>query len=483
MASRGIGINDVCNAVNNRNVELPLGTLYGADKSATVLANGQLMRGDQYMPLIVAYRNGHPTRLRDIGKAVNSVENNKVAAWFFNGKSQQRAIVLAVQRQPGTNTVEVANSVKALLPQFHNVIPASVSLEVFRDNSEIIREAFNDVQFTMGLTVALVVMVIFLFLRNFWATAIPSIALPVAIVGTFAVMWVLGYSLDNLSLMALTLSIGFVVDDAIVMLENIVRHMEMGETRLQASFDGAKEIGFTIVSMTLSLAAVFLPVMLMSGIVGRLLREFSVCIGVAVIVSGVISLTLTPMMCSRLLKEPRKIRHGPLYRLTEAGFNLMLKIYDVTLRGALRFHPLTFATALVVLAASVLLLLQVKLDFIPLEDQGQIMIQTEAAQDVSFDAMVAYQMQAAKILREDPNIQCFFTAAGAGGPNPTADNGRLFMTLKPKKPTAPVELYLSVLDWMNAKLGAHFNTTRGTRELSIDDVIADSGRNSITSRG
>ena len=473
LAARGIGIDEVAQAISDQNVNLPLGALYGPDKMATVQANGQLTRADQYMPLIVSYRNGQPTRLREIGKAVDSVENDKTAAWFFNGQSQPRSIILAVQRQPGTNTVQVAQAVKGLLPQFRDKMPASVALEVFRDNSLNIEESANDVQFTLLLTLTLVIMVIFLFLRNFSATAIPSLTLPVSIIGTFAVMYALDYSLDNLSLMALTLSIGFVVDDAIVMLENIVRHMEMGKPRLQAALDGAKEIGFTIVSMTLSLAAVFLPVLLMSGIVGRLFREFAVCIGVAVLVSGFVSLTLTPMMCSRFLKDQHRVHHGLLYRMTEAAFQAALRFYDVTLRGALRFHFLTFLIAVGILGASVWLFFQVPMGFIPSEDQGQVMIQTEAAQDVSFDAMVGYQDKLSKIVRKDPSVERFFSAAGAGGASSLANNGRLFLTLKKRKPSKPYELYLSFLDELNSILGTHFNTTRGTRELSADEVIQE----------
>jgi len=472
MAARGIGIDEVAKAISDQNVNLPLGTLYGPDKMASVQANGQLTRASQYMPLIVSTHGG-PTRLREIGKAVDSVENDKTAAWFFNGKVMPRAVILAIQRQPGTNTVQVAQAVKDLLPQFRDKMPASVALEIFRDNSVNIEDSANDVQFTLLLTLALVVMVIFLFLRNFSATVIPSLTLPVSIIGTFAVMYVLDYSLDNLSLMALTLSIGFVVDDAIVMLENIVRHMEMGKSRMQAAMDGASEIGFTIVSMTLSLAAVFIPVLLMSGLVGRLFREFAVCIGVAVLVSGFVSLTLTPMMCSRFLKDPRRVRHGLMYRMTEAGFQATLRFYDVTLRGALRFHFLTFLIAIAILAASVWLFFQVPMGFIPSEDQGQIMVQTEGAQDASFDAMVGYQMKLSKIVQKDSNVERFFTAAGAGGASSLANNGRLFLTLKKRKPSAPYELYLSALDKLNSTFGAHFNTTRGTRALSADEVIAE----------
>jgi HAE1 family hydrophobic/amphiphilic exporter-1 len=473
MATRGIGIDEVANAVVAQNVNLPLGVLYGPNKVATVQANGQLTKADQYMPVIVSYHNGQPTRLRDIGKAVDSVENDKTAAWYFNGKTRPRAIVLAVQRQPGTNTIEVAQAVKDLLPQFRDVMPAAVSMQILRDNSLIIKESASDVQFTLVLTLALVVMVIFLFLRNLSATVIPSLTLPVAIVGTFAIMYALSYSLDNLSLMALTLSIGFVVDDAIVMLENIVRHMEMGKSRMQASLDGSKEIGFTIVSMTLSLAAVFIPVLFMSGLVGRLLREFAVCIGVAVLVSGFVSLTLTPMLCSRFLKDQHLVHHGLMYRITEAGFQAMVRFYDATLRLALRFHWMTAAVGLAVLVGTVWLASRVPMGLFPTEDQGQIRIRTEAAQDISFDAMVEHQQKLAEIVSKDPNVARFMSSAGAGGPTALGNTGMLFLVLKQKKPSLPGEIALTVENKMNSIFGTHFDTTRGTRDLSADEVIAE----------
>ncbi|MGA2991928.1 MAG: efflux RND transporter permease subunit, partial [Candidatus Korobacteraceae bacterium] len=297
LASRQIGIDEVVTAVQKGNVDEPTGTLFGAHQAITVNnPNGQLWRAKDYRPLIVAYRNGSPVRLAELGQVIDSVENDKTASWYGTSKSMDRAMVLAIQRQPGTNTVEVVNHIKALFPQFRLQIPAAVHFEILYDRSESIRDSVNDVKFTLLLTICLVILVIFLFLRNISATLIPSMALPMSIVGTFAVMYLLGFSLDNLSLMALTLSVGFVVDDAIVMLENIVRHMEMGKARLEAALAAAKEIGFTIVSMTLSLVAVFIPVLFMSGIVGRLLHEFSVTIVVAILISGFVSLTLTPML-------------------------------------------------------------------------------------------------------------------------------------------------------------------------------------------
>ena len=321
LATRGIGIDEVSMAVSKANVNLPTGTLYGAYKAFTVQATGQLTEAAAYRPIIVTYRNGKPVRLEELGRVIDGVENDKIAAWF----SDQRAVNLAIQRQPGTNTVEVARAIRELLPTFRAQLPASVSLHLMYDRSDSIQESVNDVKFTLVLALAMVVLVIFLFLRNLSATVIPSLAMPMSIVGTFTAMYLMGFSLDNLSLMALTLSLGFVVDDAIVMLENIVRHMEMGESPREAAFKGSKEVGFTIVSMTLSLAAVFIPVLFMGGIIGRLFHEFAVTIGVAVLVSGVVSLTLAPMLCSRFLRPPSAVHHGRLYGLSEKGFQLMLR--------------------------------------------------------------------------------------------------------------------------------------------------------------
>ena len=320
LASRGLGINEVADAVKKENVNLPTGTLYGAHQAFTVQATGQLTTAAAYRPLIVAYRDGQPVRLSDLGQVLNSVSNDKIASWY----KTSRAIVLAIQRQPGTNTIEVVDSINKLLPSVRSQIPASVKIVTLYDRSVTIRESVNDVQFTLLLALGLVIMVIFLFLRNFSATVIPSLALPMSIVGTFSVMYLLDYSLDNLSLMALILCVGFVVDDAIVVLENIVRHMEMGETPFEAAINGSREIGFTILSMTLSLAAVFIPVFFLGGILGRLLHEFAVTIAAAILVSGFVSLTLTPMLCSRFLRPPREERHGRLYDLTERFFQGML---------------------------------------------------------------------------------------------------------------------------------------------------------------
>src|SRR5437667_7495613 len=309
LAARQIGINEVETALRAWNVNTPTGSITGPHKTFTLQATGQLMNAAEYQNMIVSYRNGAPVRLRELGAIVDGVEDERTASWFYTRDSAQRAITLGIQRQPGTNTIAVADAVKALLPQFRLELPTSVHMDVLYDRSDTIRESYRDVQYTMLLTLALVIMVIFVFLRNVWATVIPSLALPFSIIGTFSLMYFLDYSLDNLSMMALILSVGFVVDDAIVMLENIFRHVEMGEHPLQASLVGSREIGFTIVSMTLSLAAVFIPVLFMGGVLVRLFREFSVTICVGVLISGVVSVTLTPMLCSRFLKKPKHVKH------------------------------------------------------------------------------------------------------------------------------------------------------------------------------
>ena len=428
LAAYGVGIDEVADAIDQANVNLPTGTLNGEHQSYTILASGQLAEAKDYRPIIVAYRNGRPVRLESLGKVLDSVQNDKVASWFNN----TRAVVLAIQRQPGANTVEVVDAIKKLLPHFKVQLPASVDVSILYDRSQSIRESVHDVQFTLLLTICLVVLVIFLFLRNLSATVIPSLALPMSIVGTFAVMYLLGYSVDNLSLMALTLSVGFVVDDAIVMLENIVRHMENGEAPMQAALKGSREIGFTIISMTLSLAAVFIPVLFMGGILGRLLHEFAVTIAVAVLVSGFVSLTLTPMLCSRFIRPPREHRHGRLYAASERFFDSVHNIYDRSLKLVLRHRLITVAVSLIVLIATAWMFVVIPKGFFPTEDTGQIFGSTEAAQDISFEAMQERQLAVAKIVSEDPNILGFMSSIGASGSTPTANAGRIFMRLKPR---------------------------------------------------
>jgi hydrophobic/amphiphilic exporter-1 (mainly G- bacteria), HAE1 family len=428
LAAYGVGIDEVAQAVQAGNVNLPTGTLNGQHQAFTILANGQLTRAADYRPLIVAYRNGNPIRLEQLGRVTDSVQNDKIASWFNN----TRAIVLSIQRQPGANTVEVVDNIKRLLPRLREQIPASVNIEILYDRSESIRASVNDVQFTLLLTVCLVVLVIFLFLRNLAATIIPSLALPMSIIGTFAVMALLGYSLDNLSLMALTLCVGFVVDDAIVMLENIVRHIENGEPAFEAALKGSREIGFTIISMTLSLAAVFIPVLFMGGILGRLLHEFAVTIATAVLVSGFVSLTLTPMLTSRFVRSAHSKKHNRIYDASEKFFDGMRNTYDRTLQIMMRHRSITLLVSLAVLMATGVLFYVIPKGFFPTEDTGQIRATTEAAQDISFEAMREHQIAAAKIVGADTNVAGFMSSIGAGGPNATANNGRMFMRLKPR---------------------------------------------------
>jgi len=427
LASRGVGIDEVQQAIASANVNLPTGTLYGKDRLYAVQASGQLLDAAAYRPIIVSYRNGAPIRLNQLGGVIDGVQSDKVAAWF----KDKRGIVLAIFRQPGTNTIEVVNSIRKLLPTFRAEVPAGVSMEVLFDRSVTIRQSVEEVQFTLVLALALVVMVIFLFLRNLSATLIPSVALPMSIVGTFAVMYALGYSLDNISLMALTLCVGFVVDDAIVMLENITRHMESGKSRLQATFDASKEIAFTILSMTISLAAVFLPVLFMGGILGRLLHEFAVTIIAAVLISGFVSLTLTPMMCARLLRPAHQSAHGPLYRAFERGFDSARDVYRATLSWSLRHARLTILVFLAITLATGYMFKHMPKGFLPPEDTGQIFCFTEAPQDISFDAMAKLQQQVSEIIRSNPNVEAVMSFIGAAGLNSSLNLGRMFITLKP----------------------------------------------------
>ena len=428
LAARQIGIDEVMNAVQRGNVNLPIGTLSGPNQAFTLQANGQLMNAAAYRSLVVTYRNGSPVRLGDLGKVLDSVENNKIAGWFNNN----RAIILAVFRQPGANVVEVVDAIKKLLPGLHAQIPPSVNLEILFDRTQSIRESVEDVEFTLFLTLCLVVLVIFLFLRNVSATVIPSLALPMSIIGTFGAMYLLDYSLDNLSLMALTLCVGFVVDDAIVMLENIVRHMEMGKRPFQAALEGSKEIGFTIVSMTLSLVAVFIPVLFMSGILGRLFREFAVTISVAILVSGFVSLSLTPMLCSRFLRPPGERKHNRLYAVSERFFDGMLRAYERSLQWVLQRRLATLIASGVILAVTAYLFVAIPKGFIPSTDISQIIGSTEAAQGTSFDEMVRKQQALAAIVAEDPNVEAFMSRVGGGGSDSAGNAGRLFIRLKPR---------------------------------------------------
>ncbi|MDP1610509.1 MAG: efflux RND transporter permease subunit [Sulfuritalea sp.] len=427
LSSRGIGIDELQAAVKNSNVNQPLGTLDGARQSFALQANGQLLNAEAYRTLTVAWRNGAPVRLGELARVVDGVENAKVAAWF----NDRRTIMLAIYRQPGSNTIDTVSAIRKVLPAFQANLPASIDLQVHYDRSVSIRESINDVQFTLVLAGFLVILVILMFLRNLSATIIPALALPISVIGTFAIMHALGYSLDNLSLLALTLSVGFVVDDAIVMLENIVRHIENGEEPLAAAIRGSREIGFTILSMTLSLTAVFIPVLFMSGIVGRLLHEFAVTICAAILVSGFVSLTLTPMLCSRYLKHAAPENHGRVFMAFEHFFGALLGAYRGSLAWCMArpgWVMLSFVLTLIVTAA---IYTAVPKDFLPSGDTGQIVATTEGPQDISFPAMMQLQRAAAQIVAQDPSVSTVGSFIGASGSRPTSNNGTLVLNLKP----------------------------------------------------
>ncbi len=426
LAAKGLSFDDLMNAVSAANTITPVGQLNGTHLGYTLEANDQLAKAKDYRPIVVAYRNGAPVRVSDVAKVVDSAENNLVAGWY-DGK---RSIILAIFRQPDANTVEVVDSVRSLLPEFRQQIPPSVEVKMLVDRSISIRNSVSDVQFTLMLTVFLVVMVIFVFLRNVTATIIPALALPVSIIGTFAGMYVMGYSIDNLSLLALTLSVGFVVDDAIVMLENIVRHIENGEKPLEAAFNGSREIGFTILSITFSLVAVFIPVLFMAGIVGRVFREFAVTISMTILISGFVSLTLTPMLASRLLRSEHERRHGWLYRFSEAGFDHLIGGYDWALTRVLRFKLVTLFVTILSLVASLYVFSVIPKGFFPNEDTGLILAATETVQDISFDAMATHQQEVAAIVQSDPDVADVGSFIGSSPFNPGLNNGRMFITLK-----------------------------------------------------
>ncbi|HEU5040207.1 MAG TPA: efflux RND transporter permease subunit, partial [Gemmatimonadales bacterium] len=429
LAARSIGIDEVARAVENGNVNLPTGILWGTDKAYSVESQGQLTNAADFGALVVAYRDGAPVRLGDLGRVIDSVQDTKRASWF-NG---DRAVVLAIQRQPGTNTVAVAQRVKAEVEKLRSQIPPSIEIATLNDRSVTVKASVDDVKFTLFLALCLVVMVIFLFLRNVRATLIPSLALPMSLVGTFAVMYLLGFSLDNLSLMALTLAVGFVVDDAIVVLENIVRHIERGEPVLEASINGSRQITFTVISMTLSLVAVFIPVLFLGGLIGRLFQEFAVTIGVAILVSGVVSLTLTPMLCSRWLKpHVAEERHGRLYRVIEGAWERTLAWYMRTLGWTMAHRGAALTFSGLILVGTIVLFRVVPKGFIPSEDTNQLYGTTETAEGTSYDGMVRHQRAAAAIVAEDPNIDGFMSAVGGGGRISTVNQGRLILHLKPR---------------------------------------------------
>ena len=427
LASYGIGVDEVVTAIRSANVNLPTGTLYGPQQAYNVMANGQLFNATQFRPVIVAFRNGNPVRLSDIGDVIDSVQTDKVASWFNNS----RAVVLAVQRQPGTNTIQIVDDIKKMMPSFRALLPGAVKLDIMYDRSQTIRRSVDDVKRTLLITVVLVIAVIFVFLGNPSTTAIASLSLPISIIGTFAAMKLLGFTLNNISLMALTLCVGFVVDDSIVVLENIVRHMELGEDAKTAAYRGSAEIGFTIVSMTISLIAVFLPILLLGGIIGRLFFQFAVTLSMAILISGFVSLSLTPMLCSRFLKDPKRVKESSMHAFSERIFNKTLGWYDASLTWALDRSWLVVLLFVGMVAATVLIAGWVPKGFMPTEDTGMINGTTEALQGVSFEYMREHQLAINSIVEKDNNIQGFMSSVGAGGPSGSANNGRLMIALKP----------------------------------------------------
>ena len=432
LAALGLSMEDVRNAVAATTADLPKGSLNGDRQAFEIGSNDQLFVADDYLSAVIAYRNNAPVLLRDIGTAVDGVENAELAGWYATGAGGhgKAAIILDIQRQPGANIIDVVDSIKALLPKLQSSLPPVLEIDVVTDRTTTIRAAIADVQFTLVLAVVLVVMVIFVFLRKMWATVIPSVTLPVSLIATFGGMALLGFSLDNLSLMALTVAAGFVVDDAIVMIENIVRYIEAGETPVQAALKGARQIGFTIVSLTISLIAVFIPLLLMGGVVGRLFREFAITLSLAVIISGVVSLTLTPMMCARLLRaEADEVPPGALFRWTERGFDRLLRGYEAGLNWVLGHQPATLVFSVLTLVATVMLYGMVNKGFLPEQDTGLLIGVTDAAQDISFPAMQARQLAVAEIVTRDPAVVSVDSFVGAGSVNATLNSGRLYINI------------------------------------------------------
>jgi len=427
LAARGISLEAVRNVLGEANVDLPKGTLNSPRETYTLNTNDQLLNPDAYNSLIIAYQNGAPVRVRDIGRAIDGPENNLLAGWM----NQQRAIIMPIQRQPGANVIATVDRIKAMLPQLEASIPPTIHVSILSDRTQTIRASVSDVQFSLLLSVALVVMVIFLFLRNLWATVIPAVTVPLSLIGTFAVLYVLGYSLDNLSLMALTIAVGFVVDDAVVVIENVVRHLEEGLTPVQAALKGAGEIGFTIVSITLSLIAVFIPLFLMSGFVGLLFREFAVTVSAALILSLVIALTLTPMMCARLLKPEAKTDHGRLYRLLEGVFDGMLALYERGLRHVLRHRFITLMAMLATIAVTGYLYVVIPKGFFPQQDTGMIIGIAEASENISYPAMEQRMEAVIRTILRDPAVASIGSQIGATGTT-TLNDGRMFIALKPE---------------------------------------------------
>ncbi|MFL6301709.1 MAG: multidrug efflux RND transporter permease subunit [Terriglobales bacterium] len=428
LASYNLGLEDVRNALAQANVDQAKGNIEGPRQAYTIGANDQLMDSASYKPVIIAYRNGSPVRLGDVANVVDSAENLKQAAW----ENTTPAVIMNVQRQPGANTIKVVDGIRKVLPQLQTSMPNSVKVDVVADRTETIRASVTDVKFELMLTIALVIMVIFLFLRTFSATVIPSIAVPLSLVGTFGVMYLVGYSLDNLSLMALTISTGFVVDDAIVMIENISRYIEEGEPPLQAALKGSQQIGFTIVSLTVSLIAVLIPLLFMGDVVGRLFREFAITLAVTILVSAFVSLTLTPMMCAKLLKHKPDHQQGRFYRVSERFFERVIERYGTTLRWVLNHQRATLLVTVSTLVLTILLYFVIPKGFFPVQDTGQILGISQAPESVSFSSMATRQEGLAKVILQDPDVLSIASFIGVDGINTTANSGRMQINLKPR---------------------------------------------------
>ena len=429
LASYGLGLEDLRAVLGQANVDQAKGNLEGPRQSFTIGANDQLLSSDEYKKIVVTYKNGAPVRLSDVATVIDGVENVKLAAWM----NERPAVIVNIQRQPGANIIAVVDRIKRLLPQLKASLPSSIEITTLTDRTTTIRASVADVQFTLVLTIALVVMVMFLFLRSLSATIIPSVAVPISIVGTFGVMYLLGYSLDNLSLMALTISTGFVVDDAIVMIENIARYIEAGDSPFNAALKGSEQIGFTIVSLTVSLIAVLIPLLFMGDIVGRLFREFAVTLSVAILVSAVVSLTLTPMMCARILRSGHEARHTRFYRFTERAFTWMIDRYGTTLRWVLRHQPGTLAVTIATLVLTIVLYIVVPKGFFPVQDTGVILGVSEAPETISFAAMAERQQALVRVILKDPDVASLSSFIGVDGTNMTPNSGRIQINLKPRE--------------------------------------------------
>jgi len=468
IAALGISLEDLRGVITNVTADAPKGSIDGTDRNLTLYANDQLTSGGQWGEVIVAYKDGAPVRINDIGRAVDDAENVRAAAWA-NGKP---TVFLVVYKLPGANVIDTVDKVKAALPQLQASIPPAIKVDVLMDRTVTIRASVHEVEFTLVLTCALVVLVIFLFLKSLWATVIPAVTVPLALAGTAAAMYLANFSLDNLSLMALTIAVGFIVDDAIVMLENIYRHVEEGMKPMDAAITGAAEIGFTIISISVSLIAVFIPILLMSGVVGRLLREFAITVSLTIVVSVLVSLTLTPMMCSRVLKSAHSSGHGRLYQLFERAFASLLNAYRAGLDWVLVHQRITMASFFATLAATVALYVVIPKGFFPQQDTGVLFAVTETSQDASFAAMTARQMAAAEIIAGDPGIENWAASIGTNA-SQTMNNGRFFMSLKPQdERTATAQQIIDRLRRKLSKVPGMMVYLQSPQDLNVGGLLS-----------